>query len=214
MSLKPKEYISRGFLFWLCGPIKEQDFTFSFDCLLNTAFWLAADKFVFISPSFYLEASVFLKKENDLTWFIYLPWLSRNSFLFLPILWFSAKFFPFWIMFLQKVEGFFLFREDIFWTRTIVFFILFIMLITIVCAMKCFWKNITNKGNLQKGMGSIVVCRLFVFWIIIHNLSIESTNVKVCKCLNPYIMNHLFFIEYRHFLLKFFTCGFMNYLKV
>ena len=49
-------------------------FHLSFDCLVNTAFWLAdsggavaapmataksADKFVFISPSFYLEASVF-----------------------------------------------------------------------------------------------------------------------------------------------------------
>jgi len=37
-----------------------------------TATAKSADKFVFISPSFYLEASVF-KKENDLTWFIYLP---------------------------------------------------------------------------------------------------------------------------------------------
>jgi len=34
----------------------------------------AADKFVFISPSFYLEASGLKKEEgNDLTWFIYLP---------------------------------------------------------------------------------------------------------------------------------------------
>ena len=67
-------YYALTVTFWLWGPIKEQDFTFSFDCLVNTAFWLAdgggavaaptataksADKFVFISPSFYLEASVF-----------------------------------------------------------------------------------------------------------------------------------------------------------
>jgi len=73
MSFKPKEYISRGFLwdamllqshFEYEGPITEQDFTFPLD-LVNTAFWLAdgggaaaahtataksVDKFVFISP--------------------------------------------------------------------------------------------------------------------------------------------------------------------
>ena len=147
---------------------------------------------------------------------VYISAMTFKKFFFCFYLFFDfwLNFSHFELCFFRRSRVFFLFREDIFWTRTIVFFILFIMLITIVCAMKCFWKNITNKGNLQKGMGSIVVCRLFVFWIIIHNLSIESTNVKVCKCLNPYIMNHLFFIEYRHFLLKFFTCGFMNYLKV
>jgi hypothetical protein len=87
MSFKPKEYISRGFLwdamllqshFDYEGPIKEQDFTFPLDCLVNTAFFLvngggavaaltATAKFCwqvcFHFTNFYLEASGFLKKK-------------------------------------------------------------------------------------------------------------------------------------------------------
>ena len=132
---------------------------------------------------------------------VYISAMTFKKFFFCFYLFFDFRlnFFHFELCFFRRLRGFFLLREDIFRTRTIVFFILFIMLITIVCAMKCFWKNITNKGNLQKGMGSIVVCRLFVF--LNHNTQsfYRSTTVKVCKCLNPYIMNHLFFIEYRHF---------------
>ena len=122
---------------------------------------------------FLFRSLCFLKRK----WpnMVYISAMTFKKFFFCFYLFFDFRlnFFHFELCFFRRLRAFFLFREDIFRTRTIVFFILFIMLITIVCAMKCFWKNITNKGNLQKGMGSIVVCRLFVFWIIIHNVSID-----------------------------------------